>query len=295
MPELPEVETTTRILRETITGEKIDDFWTDSPKLLQNYAPEEFKNKIVGLEFKNISRRAKYILFHLSDQNTILAHQRMSGHFLVGRWRREGESWVPQKNKALQDQYNKYIHAIFKLGSGSMLALSSLRKFSTLKLIKRKLPKSPTRETGIKELDKLGSEPFSKKFSWDYFKKALKNRRAAIKTILMNQEIVGGIGNIYSDEILWRAKVNPKKRVNKLSKEKLKKVYENIRPVLKKALELKGTSTNEYRKPTGDKGGYTKERKVYQREGEPCPRCGEPIERVKISGRSAYFCPKCQS
>jgi formamidopyrimidine-DNA glycosylase len=295
MPELPEVETTVEYLREKIEGEKIIGLWSDSPKLFKGYSQKKFKEQVVGEKIEAISRRAKYVIFHLSSKKTIVAHQRMSGHFLVGKWEKEGDDWIPQGNKDLKDRYNQYLHVILKLASGKMLALSTLRKFSTLSLYEKEIPRDPGKQTGIEELDKLGPEPFSGQFSWEYFKKSLKNRRAAIKTILMNQEIVGGIGNIYSDEILWRAKTNPERKVNKLADEELKRVYKNIRPVLKKALKLEGTSTSDYRKPSGQKGGYTEERKVYQREDEPCPRCGAPIERVKISGRSAHFCPQCQN
>lgn len=295
MPELPEVETTIKYLREKIKGEKIIGLWSDSPKLFKGCSQKGFKELVVGEKIKAISRRAKYVIFHLSSKKTIVAHQRMSGHFLVGKWKKEKDDWVPQGNEDLKDRYNQYLHVIFELDSGKMLALSTLRKFSTLSLYEKEIPRDPGKEPEIEELNKLGPEPFSDEFSWEYFKGSLENRRAAIKTILMNQEIVGGIGNIYSDEILWRAKINPKRKVNELSNKELKRVYKNILPVLKKALKLEGTSTSDYRKPSGQKGGYTEERKVYQREGEPCPRCGASIERTKISGRSAHFCPQCQN
>lgn len=296
MPELPEVQTTVNYLNSELKGEVFSDLWTDAEKLLKKPASwTKFKGLIVESEVKNISRRAKYVIFHLSGEKTLVIHQRMSGHLLVGQWRRKNDNWRSVNKKALEDKYNQYLHLIFWFASGKMLALSNLRKFATLRLYNKSIPSDYNKKAGIEELDKLGLEPLGEKFTFERFKQVLEGRRAAIKTILMNQEIIAGIGNIYSDEVLWKAGVDPRNKVNKLDQDKLKKIYRAIPSVLKEALRMEGTSVSDYRKPSGKKGSYAEKLKVYGKEGEQCPRCRGEIERVKISGRSAHFCPQCQS
>lgn len=295
MPELPEVETTVRQLKKHLIGAKITRVWTDAKKLIKKPPSfSKFKKEIVGSKIKHISRRAKYIIFHLSGKKTLVIHQKLTGHLLLGKWERKNDKWTPAEKGPLEDKYNQYLHVIFWLDSGQMLALSNLRKFATLQLFNKKVPSDPSKKANIKELDQLGPEPLSREFTFTQFKKALKGRRAAIKKILMDQEVISGLGNIYSDEILWKAKVNPQNKVSDLSHPQLKRIYQAIPKVLKQAVKLKGTSVTDYRMPSGKKGGYDAKRRVYRREGEPCPRCGTKIKRVKISGRSTHFCPKCQ-
>ncbi len=324
MPELPEVQTTVDELRESVIGRKITDVWTDCPKLIKK--PEsfdEFKGQITGCEIQGVSRRAKYVILHLSNQKTLLVHQKMTGHLLVGKWRRGHDDnddddgnddgvdntgkrsetageWIsaipgPLKN----DRLNDYIRVLFWLNNGEQLALSDLRKFAKIELYPQDIPKESTAistsKTGIKGLDELGPEPLNDEFSFEQFQKQLEGRSAAIKTVLMDPKVVVGIGNIYSDEILWFAKVHPEAATNTLTKKQLHAIYKNIEPVLEKAVRLQGTSFGDYRKPDGTKGGYQEARKVYSKEGERCPRCGTEIERIKVNQRSAHFCPSCQS
>lgn len=196
----------------------------------------------------------------------------MTGHLLCGNWRK--------------DPMNNFLHLIFFLDNGEKLALSDLRRFAKAELWK-------TEELN-KELNKLGSEPLDKNFSLNKFAEALKNKNGKIKQILMDQNIIAGIGNIYSSEALWHAKIHPEKQVKKLSDEELKALYFAIKKVLELGIKLGGESFSDYRKPDGTKGNFDTERRAYKREGLPCFRCKTKIKRIKVGQRSAFFCPACQ-
>jgi len=295
MPELPEVETTIRELKGEIIGLKILDFWTDWPKAIKGQKPESFKNQIKGKRILNISRRAKMLIFDLSDNAFLLAHQKMTGHFLVGKWEyapRAKRKWQSVDVGHLQDRVNDYIHIMFWLNNGRQLAFSDLRKFGWVSLYKN------TKLKDIAEIKLLGPEPLSKKFTVDVLKRQLTKTRRPIKQTLMDQKIIAGIGNIYADESLFLSKIHPLTPANKLSFRKIKELHEAIQSTLKIAIKNKGTTilsgAEEYRLPMGERGKYQEMRKVYRREGEPCPRCGEKIKRIKIGQRSTHFCPKCQ-
>lgn len=188
----------------------------------------------------------------------------------------------------LEEKVNNYIHLIFYLDNGEQLALSDLRKFA-------KVLFGPKEEIeNLPELKKLGPESLDKDFTFEKFKEALRQAQGKIKQVLMNQEVIAGIGNIYSDEILWQAKIHPLRPANSLTEKELKDLWLAMRQILKKALKLRGTSISDYRDTTGKSGDYSRIRLVYQREGEPCRRCGTKIKRIKIGGRSAHYCPICQ-
>jgi len=288
MPELPEVETTVRDLQKKVLRRAFIDVWTDFGETIGKPKDfEEFKKELIGNKIKNIRRRAKFILFDLSGGKTLLIHQKLTGHLLLGKWRRKDNKWLAS-SPPLLEKINTYIHLLFTLDNGEMLALSDLRKFAKVELWDTgKLAES-------EEMKKLGPEPLEKDFTFEKFKEILKGRKGRIKQVLMNQEVVAGIGNIYSDEILFEAKVNPFKSVPKLTLEELKRIYKFIIKVLKKGIELRGESMIDWRNFRGRKGSYDKYRKVYRREGERCFRCRTIILRKKIGSRSAHFCPQCQ-
>jgi len=288
MPELPEVETTVRGLKSRVLNRTFIDVWTDFQKMIKkpdNFA--EFKKGIIGREIENIKRRAKNILIEISGGKILLIHQKMTGHLLVGRWEKTGNRWLPLIKGPLSDPTNSFIHLVFRLDKG-MLALSDMRKFAKIELWdKKELENS-------EEFKKIGPEPLDKSFSFEKFKIALRDKNGKIKQVLMDPNVIAGIGNIYSDEILFRAKVHPLKIVPKLKENELKSIYREMKIVLPKAIELGGESFSDFRKVDGSKGFFDKERKVYRREGEKCPVCGNVIKRIKIGGRSAHFCPSCQ-
>ncbi len=288
MPELPEVETIVRELRKKVVKRTFSDVWTDTPQIVkkpQNI--DEFKKEIKGKTIKNVWRRGKNIIFDLSENKSLLIHQKLTGHLLFGYWVLDNGCWKPKTKGPLEEKINTYIHLLFILDNNKMLALSDVRKFAKVELWERE---------GLlnsKEFKNLGPEPLDKRFTFQEFKKVLP-KKGKIKQVLMDQSVIAGIGNIYSDEILWEARVHPLKNVSDLSEQELKEIYQAIKKVLKTAIALKGESFSDFRRVSGEKGNFDKERKVYQREGEKCFRCGAIIQRVKMGGRSAHFCPLCQ-
>lgn len=303
MPELPEVETTVRGLQKKVLGRTFIDVWTDFRKMIKKPKEfEQFKKEITNKKIQKVWRRGKNIIFDLvaetwshsplhsvsrsvSERLSLLIHQKLTGHLLLGKWQKKDNYWQPPAGP-LSERVNTFIHLLFTFDNGQQLALSDLRKFAKVELLNKiELEK---------ELSSLGPEPLERNFTFDKFQERLKNKKGKIKQILMDQEIVAGIGNIYSDEILWRAKIHPFKEVRRLGKEELKKIYKITREILSKAIKLGGESISDFRRISGEKGYFDKERKIYRREGEKCSRCETKIKRIKLGGRSAYYCPTCQ-
>ena len=306
MPELPEVQTIVDDLNRKVRGRKITAVWSDTPKQIHDHtAPSRrltdkdqteaeknlanFKRDIVGEKILGARRRAKNILIDLSGDKTLLIHQKMTGHLLVGKWQiANGKARAIEPRAVVEDPYNRYVHLILMLDDGRMLALSDLRKFAKIILGTRK------QIEGLAELASLGPDALDPKLSLQPFARIVQTSGPTIKQVLMNPNKIAGIGNIYSDDILWRAKIHPQQAPAKLSKEELKRLYLAMREILAKAVVLRGTSTSDFRDTSGKEGGYTDYRLVYQREGEPCQRCKTSIKRITVGGRSAHFCSVCQ-
>jgi formamidopyrimidine-DNA glycosylase len=288
LPELPEVETTIRGLKKEVLKRAFVDVWSDNSKTIRK--PKKlnfFKKQIRGKKIREIRRRGKNIILELSEGKALLVHQKMTGHLLYGSWSMKHGTWKSRDKGPLEDKMNSYIHLIFTLDNGQMLALSDLRKFAKVELWDSKKLK--------KELDfSLGAEPLEKSFTFRRFQEILVNQKRRIKKVLMDQKLIAGIGNIYSDEILWDAKIHPFQTVDTLNDDELRRIFKAIKKILKKAIKMHGTSTADYRDATGKKGSFGKALQVYRKEKERCSRCGQLIQRKKISGRSAHFCPKCQ-
>lgn len=294
MPELPEVETIVRELNKVqppLIGVGFFDCWTDCPKIIKKPNKfKEFKKEIKDKKIKKIWRRGKNIIFDLTNNYSLLIHQKLTGHLLLGKWELKNGQWQSKIPGPLADDpMNKFLHLILCLDDGRMLALSDLRKFAKVELWET------NQLINSKEFQELGPEPLDKNFTFEAFKKNLfKKHSGKIKQVLMDQQVIAGIGNIYSDEILWEAEAHPLKRVDQLSDEELKKIYYAMKKILKKAIELKGESFSDYRRLLGEKGEFDQARKVYRREGKKCYRCGSVIQKLKIGGRSAHFCSTCQ-
>lgn len=304
MPELPEVQTIVNDLNKKVAGRRITGVWFDWPKMLKDPLGQQrnkiahkhivvFEKTIKEKKILKVQRRAKNLLFTLSDNLMMLIHLKMTGHLLVGKWKvqkfKGKEKVIPiEPKEVVEDPYNQYIHLIFYLDSGKMLAFSDLRKFGKIIL--------GTKEQieNLAELKKLGPELLDSNLKVERFKGLISSERRKIKQVLMDQEVIAGIGNIYSDDILWKAKIHPFKPANKLSQKELRELWKAMREILTKALKLRGTSISDYRDTAGKEGYYADYRLVYQRESEPCQRCKTKIKRVKIGGRSAHFCPRCQ-
>ncbi len=301
MPELPEVETVVRDLQRRIVGRKITAIWTDWPKLIKDFEKQDrlnisdkavahFQKHVVGLTIERVERRAKNILIYLSGDHLMLVHQKMTGHFLIGRWRIAGGRSVALSPRAVvDDSFNHYVHLIFDLDNGEQLGLSDVRKFAKVLFGRREQIEA------LPELANLGPDALDSKLTTAQFGKIIVAETRPIKQVLMDPFVVAGIGNIYSDDILWRAKVHPKRRAKSLKPAELVAIFQAMREVLTKAVKLRGTSTTDFRDTAGLEGGYTEHRLVYQRTGESCSRCKTPIERMVIGGRSAHFCPRCQT
>ena len=289
MPELPEVETTVKGLQSKVLTRTFVDVWSDWKKVAKK--PKDFKlfkKQLKGKKIIKVWRRAKNVIFDLSDGYSLLIHMKMTGHLMVGVWKLEHAIWNPEKPGPLAEKINTFIHLLFVLDNGQMIALSDVRKFAKTELWKTdELLNSP-------EFKNLGPEPMDRSFTLVEFKKALKGRRGKVKQVIMIPEVIAGIGNIYSSEALWWAKIHPQKDVSKLSDKELKRLYDAIKKVLAAGIKLGGESFADYRNIDGKKGDFDDERKVYKREKEKCPRCKTPIVRLKFGGRSAFFCPACQ-
>lgn len=306
MPELPEVETIVRDLRRKIIGRKIKSVWFDLPfqiSLQETWkgkprfikAPKlgDFIKQIKGLKIIDVQRRAKNILIYFTDEKMILIHQKMTGHLLYGKWKINKVKNTKQLVQsiltgAMRDRVNDFIHLIIYFDNGWQLALSDMRKFAKVVFGNKKEIED------LKELRELGPEPLERDFNFKKFKEAVGNKTGKIKQVLMDPYVIAGIGNIYSDDILWEAKIYPFQSAKTLKDVELKKVFLSIKKILTQAVKLRGTSFSDYRDVEGKKGYYVDKRRVYQREGEKCLRCGGVIKRVKMGGRSAHFCPNCQ-
>ena len=308
MPELPEVQTIVDDLNRKIINRKITAVWFDWPKMItlrvsqsdsqpsriiKKPKPDLFEKKLKGLKVEKVKRIGKNILIYLSGDNLLVVHQKMTGHLLVGRWKIQKTAKTKFKvtnldKGPLQERVNDYIHLIFDFDNGLQLALSDLRKFAKVLFGNREdLEKSA-------DLAKIGPDPMDKNFKGSDFIKLISRQKRKIKQVLMDQNVISGIGNIYSDEALFLAKINPFRPANKIAKNELKNLYSAIKNVLKKAIKLRGTSISDFRDTSGKAGSYGEKRLIYRKEGQACSRCQTPIKRVKIGGRSAHFCPHCQ-
>ncbi len=285
MPELPEVETIKRGLNHKIKGKTISSVLVLDKKIL-NVTEKKFLSAVENSKIEDIERRAKNLIITLSNDLYLLLHLKMTGQLLFS-----GEVKNEKAGDFLGKPEFKYARLVFFFEGGGALIFNDLRRFGYVKLITQD---NLAEVSGAK---KLGPEPLENDFTIDKFKGILKKYpRRRIKQVLMDQTVIAGIGNIYSDEICFYAKVSPLRPVGKLSDAEISRIYDGIKKILSRAIELRGTSVGDYLDAIGEKGGYAKELKVYGREKEKCLDCGEgeTIKRIKIGGRSSFYCPKCQ-
>ncbi len=303
MPELPEVHTTATILNKLVKGRVIIDVWTDYKSEYHtgrenikdpNYFTK-FKKEIVGKKIVRVWRRAKNVLIDIDGNKTISVHMKMTGHLLYGKYVFEKKKvnfpWTPADTKSpLADPFNRFVHLVFILDNEKHIAFSDMRKFATVNLISDK-------DALEKRFEKVGPEPLEEKFDWKEFKKTLMRRpNYKIKTALMDQTLVAGIGNIYSDEILWDIKVHPERLVSKVSDIEWKSMTVSAKKLLSKGIDFGGDSMSDYRNPHGLRGEFQNHHSVYQRKNKKCERknCTGTIVRKIIGQRSAHFCDTCQ-
>lgn len=271
MPELPEVETIRRDLLPIVAGRTIAEatISPNAPRLVQLMPPPEFSRQIAGRRIEDISRRGKYILLHLSGGLYWIVHLRMTGRLFY-------------RDDACPE--GPHLRATFRLDPPGWLCFADLRKFGTMWLV----------DDPQIVISKLGPEPLSDEFTVGHLQAALKRRTAPVKSVLLDQEIIAGIGNIYADEALFNAGINPRRAANKISKPKAAALHAGVRRALLDALGDRGSSFNDYVDGSGRTGGHQLKVKVFRRTGLPCYTCSAEIRRIKVGGRSTHFCPKCQ-
>lgn len=295
MPELPEVQTTVNGINAEVKGLIITDVWTSynspSHRGKDNIKNPKyfsiFKRSIVGGKITEAERQGKNVLIHLSNERTILAHMKMTGHFMYGKYELKKNIWLPiEENSPLADPFNKHIRLLFTLSNGKHLAFADTRKFAKVFTFEMK------DRHKIPDLTDLGPDPLDKNFSLkDMRERLLIRKNWKIKQALLDQGLIAGIGNIYSDEMLWSSDIHPLSIVSKVPAEKMKKLYKAMRDVLRKGLDFGGDSTSDYRNIYGLPGKFQHKHNVYRRAGKPCPKKDRGIiERMKIGGRSAHFC-----
>lgn len=269
MPELPEVETTVRALRQPLVGRVITEVRNSWPRHIVTPSLSELQRRIHGCRVEAVNRRAKYLLFSLSGGETLIIHLKMSGHLSV----------------ALSDAPpDKYVHTIFRLADGGELRFRDTRKFGRVYLVK-----NPDEIVGG-----LGPEPLEPEFTVEAFTKLLHGRSRVIKPLLLDQTFVAGIGNIYADEALHDAGLRPERKADTLTAVEINALHQGIQKVLRLGIAREGASISQYVKPDGQKGDMQNAVAVFRRTGQSCYRCGATIERIVLGGRSTHFCPGCQ-
>jgi formamidopyrimidine-DNA glycosylase len=269
MPELPEVETTVQGLVPVLQGRRLVAVEARRPDLRRAF-PVDLRQRLTGATVTGLSRRAKYGLIATDRGDTLVFHLGMSG-----RWRIDPAELGPHD------------HFLLETDAGRRLSLNDPRRFGSLDLL-------PTGEVERSApFAAMGPEPLGAEFSADYLLHALAGRSAPIKAMLLDQRIVAGLGNIYVCEALHMAGIAPSRAAGRISRPRLEKLVDAIRAVLIAAIEAGGSSLRDYARPSGELGYFSKQWRVYGREGEAC-HCGSAIRRRSDSGRSTYFCPRCQ-
>lgn len=271
MPELPEVETVIRTLQYQLEGESIDDVEVRYERVIEGNV-EEFKKKIKGASFDSFERRGKYLRFCLNDNLVLYVHLRMEGKFYIFN--------------TYEETLQKHIHIVFRLKSGRYLCYHDTRKFGRFYLVKQ--------GQSLKEIDKLGYEPFDDALTSEIIYQMCQDSKEDLKSFLLNQEHICGIGNIYANEICYFMGVHPKYKVNKLSQKECSLLLKGIRDVLSKAIEAGGTTIRSYTSSLGVTGLFQLQVKVHGREHLPCVKCGTPIVKMMLHQRGTYYCPGCQ-
>lgn len=269
MPELPEVETVRSILERQIIGKTILDIDIYYDKIIQNVSPEEFKDKLINQTFREMKRKGKYLICVLDDYYLIV-HLRMEGKFFLMH----------------DEPLSKHDHIIFKFNQ-SELRYNDTRKFGTMHLFKK-----GTDIYNIKPLSNVGLEPFDEGFTKEYLFKHFNKSTKPIKTTLLDQSIVAGLGNIYVDEVLFMCRLHPMQKTNTLTEKNIVDIINNSRIVLTKAIKLGGTTIRSFQSSHDITGRFQNELLVHTK--EYCPVCGKNISKIRVGGRGTYYCENCQ-
>jgi formamidopyrimidine-DNA glycosylase len=273
MPELPEVESIRRQLEPVLVGRRFDRVRIDDRRLVRPYEPAEVEAELQGERVAEVGRRGKYLVVWFESGRVLLIHLRMTGSLLHA----PGGSLV-------QDPHRR---AVVTLEDGSDVAYRDVRRFGTWLLL----------EPGEAEpylQARVGDEPLDAIFTAARLGERLAGRRTSLKAALLDQRTLAGLGNIYVDEALWRARLSPRRPAAGLDRNELRRLHRGIRAALQHGLDRQGSTLRDYRLPDGSGGAMQDEFRVYGRRDEPCDRCGTPIARTQVAGRTTWFCPTCQ-
>jgi formamidopyrimidine-DNA glycosylase len=279
MPELPEVETVARDLRALVVGATIVGASCDWPRTLATHDPEAFAEAVAGRTIVAVGRRGKRIVVELSGDRALTIHLKMTGQVFV----------VSPEVPA-----DRHVHFVLSLADDREIRFRDMRKFGRVGLYTRsEVGELETDEGEASPLADLGPEPLEPSFTLRVFRDRIRGRRGRLKALLTDQTFVAGAGNIYADEALWRARLHPLRTASTLRPDDERRLYRELRGILAEAVERRGSSIDDYTAPDGD-GSMQERLDVYQREGQPCPRCGRPIHRVVLGQRATHFCSFCQ-
>ena len=271
MPEIAEVETVRNTLKKQILHKKIKDVQVLYSKMIESDLAT-FKKDLMGDEFIDIKRRGKWLIFELHN-HYLLSHLRMEGKFFL---------------KKSDDEVAKHEHVIITFSDNTDLRYHDTRKFGRMNLI----PKEALTSTEC--IQKQGLEPCDKALTAAYLLAKFKNKKLAIKTVLLDQTIISGLGNIYANEVLFYARINPLKAASKLNEKECALICEGAAKIIKEAIAMGGTTIKSYTASLGVTGRFQQKLKVHKKMDQPCPICGAPIKCEKVNGRSTYYCPNCQ-
>ena len=271
MPEIAEVETVRNTLKSMILNKKIVDVNIIYPKIIESNI-SDFKNILIGREFVDIDRIGKWLMFDLNDYY-LLSHLRMEGKYFI---------------KNHEEELNKHEHVIITFTDDTDLRYHDTRKFGRMNLIKKEDLEV------AEEIAKQGLEPGDKNLTAKYLVDKFKKKRLPIKTVLLDQTIISGLGNIYANEVLFAAGIDPLKKACDVSLEEASRIVTESNRIIKAAIKMGGTTIKSYTSSLGVTGRFQQYLCVHKREGMPCLKCGTTILNMKINGRSTYFCPKCQ-
>ena len=273
MPELPEVETVKRTLKNMILNKEIRDVDVFYEKMVRNASSNQLKEALIGKKILDIKRYGKYLVFIFKDI-ALISHLRMEGKYFV---------------KNADDMKQKHEHIIIYFTDGDTLRYNDTRKFGTWDLCELKDIESNS------PITKLGYEPFNKSLTIDYLFNKLQKKSIAIKSALLDQTIITGLGNIYVDEVLFYCNLSPTLKSNLVTKKDCENIIKNSIKVLNKAISLGGTTIRSYTSSLGVSGRFQNELQVHDKKGEDCPVCKHTIIKTKVNGRGTYYCPKCQA
>ncbi len=269
MPELPEVETIRTEISPLIIGRRITNVEVFWERMVKEPSLEEFRRGVTGQPIKSVDRRGKYLLIRLGSGDTLVVHLKMSGALIVGK---------------PADKPPKYTHAVIDLDGGVRIFFNDPRKFGLMRLAK----------DDATVVGRLGPEPLEPGFTPAVLGKLLAGRKAPIKALITDQDLLAGVGNMYADEALYEAKIHPLRTGGSLTATEIRRLHAAILKVLVGAIGSKGASIENYLRPDGSKGTAHDEFKVAHQRKATCPRCGTPIQRITVRNRGTYFCPKCQ-